>query len=109
MERVSEPILGNQETSSQEPYHTHTLMTFRVCIGARPTTRVRLPLGDSNHLSDRTPIQKRIAIEPQNKRENTKTIEKVKKKRKKKKGFCIKISGIIQSESRAQSEGSVKA
>ena len=64
MERVSEPILGNQETSSQEPYHTHTLMTFRVCIGARPTTRVRLPLGDSNHLSDRTPIQKRIAIEP---------------------------------------------
>ena len=82
MERVSEPILGNQETSSQEPYHNHTLMTFRVCIGVRPTTRVRLPLGDSNHLSDRTPIQKRIAIEPQNKRENTKTIEKVKKKRK---------------------------
>ena len=67
MERVSEPILGNQETSSQEPYHNHTLMTFRVYIGVRPTTIVRLTLGDSNHLSDGTPSQKRISIEPQTK------------------------------------------
>ena len=34
------------------------------------------------HLSDGTPNQKRIAIEPQPKRENTKTIEKEKKKKK---------------------------
>ena len=67
MERVSEPILSSQDTSSQEPYHTHTLMTFRVCIGAETNTIVQLTLGDSNHLSDGTPSQKRIAIEPQTK------------------------------------------
>ena len=65
MKRVSEPIPGSQETSSQKPYHTHTLVTFRVCIGAEPTTKVRLTLGDSNQLSDGTPNQKRIVIEPQ--------------------------------------------
>ena len=65
MKRVSEPIPGSQETSSQKPYHTHTLVTFRVCIGAEPTTKVRLTKGDSNQLSDGTPNQKRIAIEPQ--------------------------------------------
>ena len=82
MKRASEPIPGSQETNSQRPYHTHTLVTFRVCIGAEPTTKVRSTLGDSNHLSDGTPNQKRIAIEPQPKRENTKTIEKEKKKKK---------------------------
>ena len=32
MGRLSEPIPGSQETISQCPYHTHTLMTFRVCV-----------------------------------------------------------------------------
>ena len=85
MKRVSEPIPGSQETSSQKPYHTHTLVTFRVCISVEPTTKVRLTLGDSNHLSDGTPNQKRIAIEPQAKEKNSKTIEKVKKKKKREK------------------------
>ena len=109
---ASEPIPGSQETSSQRPYHTDTLVTFRICIGAEPTTKVRSTRGDSNHLSDGTPNQKRIAIEPQPKRENTKRIEKKKRKRKRnmtKIGICIGISGIIQSESRAQSEGPIKA
>ena len=65
MKRVSEPIPGSQETNSQRPYHTHTLVTFIVCISAEPTTKVRSTKGDSNHLSDGTPKQKRIAIEPQ--------------------------------------------
>ena len=62
-----------------------------------------------------TPNEKRIAIEPQPKRENTKTIEKekIEKEKKKKKmikiGISTGISGIIQSESRAQSEGPIKA
>ena len=78
----------------------------------RPTTKIRQTLGDSNKLSDGTPSQKRIAIEPQTKEkiQKKKKIEKVKKKRKMTKiGICIRISGIIQLESRAQSEGPVKA
>ena len=78
----------------------------------RPTTKIRQTLGDSNQLSDGTPSQKRNAIEPQTKEkiQKKKTIEKVKKKRKMTKiGICIRISEIIQSESRAQSEGPVKA
>ena len=67
MERFSEPILGSQETISRGSYHTHTLLTFKVCIGVEPTTKARQTLGDSNHLSDGTPSQKRIAIEPQTK------------------------------------------
>ena len=31
---VSPPVI--QETISHETYHTHTQMTFRVCLGAEP-------------------------------------------------------------------------
>ena len=65
MERVSEPILGSQETSSQEPYHIHTLMTFIVCIGTETNYYSSTNLGDSNHLSDGTPSKKSIVISAQ--------------------------------------------
>ena len=76
MIRASEPIPGSQETNSQRSYHTYTLVTFRVCIGVEPTTKVQSTSGDSNHLSDGTPNQKRIAIEPQPKREKYKNNRK---------------------------------
>ena len=112
MKRASELIPGSQDTNSQKPYRTHTLVTCRVCIETEQPLKFNQPR--EIHSSDRTPNEKRIAVEPQPKRENTKTIEKEKEKKKRKRkmikiGVSIGISGIIQSESRAQSEGPIKA
>ena len=54
-----------QETISQGIYHTHTIGLL--CIPWLKTllSLIQLALEDSNHLSDETPLQKRIAIEPQ--------------------------------------------
>ena len=84
MERVSEPILGSQDTSSQEPYHTHTLMTFRVCIGADTNYYSSTNLGRFEPFKGWDTQSKENFHRAANKRENTKTVEKVKKKRKEK-------------------------
>ena len=70
-----------QETISQGIYHTHTIGLL--CIPWLKTllSLIQLALEDSNHLSDGTPLQKRIAIEPQ----ITFNYKKKKKKKKKRK------------------------
>ena len=115
MKRASELIPGSQDTNSQRPYRTHTLVTCRVCIEAEQPLKFNQPreirtIQVIGHL-----MKRGLPLSPnKKKRENTKTIEieKEKKKRKRKMikiGISIGISGIIQSESRAQSEGPIKA
>ena len=76
-----------QETISQGIYHTHTIGLL--CIPWLKTllSLIQLALEDSNHLGDGTPLQKRIAIEPQitfNYKKKKKKREKQKNKRKEK-------------------------
>ena len=77
-----------QETISQGIYHTHTIGLL--CIPWLKTllSLIQLALEDSNHLSDGTPLQKRIAIEPQ----ITFNYKKKKKKRKTEKEKKRKMS-----------------
>ena len=82
MERVSEPILSSQDTSSQGPYHTHTLMTFRVCICAETNYYSSTNLGRLEPFKCWDTKLKEDCHRAPNKRENTKTLEKVKKKKK---------------------------
>ena len=73
-----------QEVISQGIYHTHKLLVSLVYLGLGPFVLNSTNLGGFYHPSDGTPNQKRIVIEPQQKK-NTKTKEKVKKKDKKQK------------------------
>ena len=113
MKRASELIPGSQDTNSQRPYRTHTLVTCRVCIEAEQPLKFNQPreirtIQVIGHL-----MKRGLPLSPNQKEK----IQKQKKKRKKKKrkrnmikiGISIGISGIIQSESRAQSEGPIKA
>ena len=43
MKRASELIPGNQDTNSQRPYRTHTLLTCRVCIEAEQPLKFNQP------------------------------------------------------------------
>ena len=130
MKRASELIPGSQDTNSQRPYRTHTLVTYRVCIEAEQPLKFNQPreirtIQVIGHLMKRglplSPNQKEKipkTIEKE-KEKIPKTIEKEKEKKKKRKrkekekmikiGISIGISVIIQSESRAQSEGPIKA
>ena len=102
-----------QETISQGIYHTHTIGLL--CIPWLKTllSSIQLALEDSNHLGDGTPLQKRISIEPQitfnYKIKKRKEKQKTKEKKNVKKLLVNRISGIIQSESWAKSEGPFKA
>ena len=117
MKRASELIPGNQDTNSQRPYRTHTLLTCRVCIEAEQPLKFNQPreirtIQVIGHL-----IKRGLPLSPNQKKKKKKipkTIEKEKKKKKRKRkmikiGISIGISVIIQSESRAQSEGPIKA
>ena len=90
-----------QETISQGIYHTHFWSPLYTLVP-------ELTLGDSSHLSDGTPNQKRIAIEPHPNREKCKNNRKNENKNVKKL-LVNRISVIIQSKSQAKSEGSFKA
>ena len=116
MKRASELIPGNQDTNSQRPYRTHTLLTCRVCIEAEQPLKFNQPreirtIQVIGHL-----IKRGLPLSPNQKEKKKipKTIEKEKEKKKRKRkmikiGISIGISVIIQSESRAQSEGPIKA
>ena len=114
MKRVSELIPGSQDTNSQKPYRTHTLVTCRVCIEAEQPLKFNQPreiqtIQVIGHL-----IKRGLPLGPNQKEKIPKTIEKEKEKKKRKRkmikiGISIGISVIIQSESRAQSEGPIKA
>ena len=112
MKRASELIPGSQDTNSQRPYRTHTLVTCRVCIEAEQPLKFNQPreirtIQVIGHL-----MKRGLPLSPNQKEKIPKTIEKEKKKRKRKMikiGISIGISVIIQSESRAQSEGPIKA
>ena len=114
MKRASELIPGNQDTNSQRPYRTHTLVTCRVCIEAEQPLKFNQPreirtIQVIGHL-----MKRGLPLSPNQKEKIPKTIEKEKEKKKRKRkmikiGISIGISGIIQSESRAQSEGPIKA
>ena len=43
MKRASELIPGSQDTNSQRPYRTHTLVTCRVCIEAEQPLKFNQP------------------------------------------------------------------
>ena len=115
MKRASELIPGSQDTNSQRPYRTHTLVTYRVCIEAEQPLKFNQPreirtIQVIGHL-----MKRGLPLSPNQKEKIPKTIEKEKEKKKRKKrkmikiGISIGISVIIQSESRAQSEGPIKA
>ena len=120
MKRASELIPGNQDTNSQRPYRTHTLLTCRVCIEAEQPLKFNQPreirtIQVIGHLIKRgLPLSPNQKENKKKKKKIPKTIEKEKEKKKRKRkmikiGISIGISVIIQSESRAQSEGPIKA
>ena len=114
MKRASELIPGSQDTNSQRPYRTHTLVTCRVCIEAEQPLKFNQPreirtIQVIGHL-----MKRGLPLSPNQKEKIQKQKKKRKRKEKKKRnmikiGISIGISGIIQSESRAQSEGPIKA
>ena len=112
MKRASELIPGSQDTNSQRPYRTHTLVTCRVCIEVEQPLKFNQPreirtIQVIGHL-----MKRGLPLSPNQKEKIQKEKKKRKRKEKKnmiKKGISIGISGIIQSESRAQSEGPIKA
>ena len=114
MKRASELIPGSQDTNSQRPYRTHTLVTCRVCIEAEQPLKFNQPreirtIQVIGHL-----MKRGLPLSPNQKEKIPKTIEKEKEKKKRKRkmikiGISIGISVIIQSESRTQSEGPIKA
>ena len=114
MKRATELIPGSQDTNSQRPYRTHTLVTCRVCIEAEQPLKFNQPreirtIQVIGHL-----MKRGLPLSPNQKEKIPKTIEKEKEKKKRKRkmikiGISIGISVIIQSESRAQSEGPIKA
>ena len=66
-----------QKANSQGVLHTYTFNVLCIPWFRALVTQNLLALGDSNHLSDGTPLQKRISIDPQ--------IKKKKKQKKKRK------------------------
>ena len=82
MKRASELIPGSHDTNSQKPYHTHTLVTCRVCIEAEQPLKFDQPreirtIQVIGHL-----MKRGLPLSPNQKEKNTKTVEKEKKKRK---------------------------
>ena len=109
MKRASELIPGSQDTNSQRPYRTHTLVTCRVCIEAEQPLKFNQPREIRTILVIGHLMKRGLPLSP-NQKEKIKKQQKKKRKRKMIKiGISIGISGIIQSESRAQSEGPIKA
>ena len=117
MKRASELIPGSQDTNSQRPYRTHTLVTCRICIEAEQPLKFNQPR-ESRTIQVIGHLMKRgLPLSPNQKekiQKKKKTIEKEKEKNRRKRkmikiGISIGISEIIQSESRAQSEGPIKA
>ena len=109
MKKASELIPGSQDTNSQRPYRTHTLVTCRVCIEAEQPLKFNQPREIRTIQVIGHPMKRGLPLSP-NQKEKIQKQEKKKRKRKMIKiGISIGISGIIQSESRAQSEGPIKA
>ena len=89
MKRASELIPGNQDTNSQRPYRTHTLLTCRVCIEAEQPLKFNQPreirtIQVIGHL-----IKRGLPLSPnqkeKKKKKNTKNNRKRKREKEKKK------------------------
>ena len=89
MKRASELIPGNQDTNSQRPYRTHTLLTCRVCIEAEQPLKFNQPreirtIQVIGHL-----IKRGLPLSPNQKenkkKKNTKNNRKRKREKEKKK------------------------
>ena len=87
MKRASELIPGNQDTNSQRPYRTHTLLTCRVCIEAEQPLKFNQPreirtIQVIGHL-----IKRGLPLSPnqKEKKKNTKNNRKRKREKEKKK------------------------
>ena len=85
MKRASELIPGNQDTNSQRPYRTHTLLTCRVCIEAEQPLKFNQPreirtIQVIGHL-----IKRGLPLSPNQKEKNTKNNRKRKREKEKKK------------------------
>ena len=85
MKRASELIPGNQDTNSQRPYRTHTLLTCRVCIEAEQPLKFNQPreirtIQVIGHL-----IKRGLPLSPnQKEKKNTKNNRKRKREKEKK-------------------------
>ena len=89
MKRASELIPGSQDTDSQGPYHTHTLVTCRVCIEAEQPLKFNQPREIRTILVIGHLMKRGLPLSPnqkkkKKKKKNTKTIEKEKEKKKEK-------------------------
>ena len=84
MKRASELIPGSQDTDSQGPYHTHTLVTCRVCIEAEQPLKFNQPREIRTILVIGHLMKRGLPLSPNQKEKNTKTIEKEKEKKKEK-------------------------
>ena len=88
MKRASELIPGNQDTNSQRPYRTHTLLTCRVCIEAEQPLKFNQPreirtIQVIGHLIKRgLPLS---SNQKEKKKKNTKNNRKRKREKEKKK------------------------
>ena len=91
MKKVSELIPGSQDTNSQRPYRTHTLMTCRVCIEAEQPLKFNQPreirtIQVIGHLMKRglplSPNQKKKKRKYKNNRKRKREKEKKKKNNK---------------------------
>ena len=84
MKKASELIPGSQDTNSQRPYRTHTLVTCRVCIEAEQPLKFNQPREIRTIQVIGHPMKRGLPLSPnkKKKRENTKTIEKEKEKKK---------------------------
>ena len=87
MKRASELIPGSQDTNSQRPYRTHTLVTYRVCIEAEQPLKFNQPreirtIQVIGHL-----MKRGLPLSPNQKEKIPKTIEKetIEKQKEKKK------------------------
>ena len=91
MKRASELIPGNQDTNSQRPYRTHTLLTCRVCIEAEQPLKFNQPreirtIQVIGHLIKRgLPLSPNQKENKKKKKKNTKNNRKRKREKEKKK------------------------
>ena len=89
MKRASELIPGNQDTNSQRPYRTHTLLTCRVCIEAEQPLKFNQPRESRTIQVIGHLIKRGLPLSPnqkeKKKKKNTKNNRKRKREKEKKK------------------------
>ena len=81
MKRASELIPGSQDTNSQRPYRTHTLVTCRVCIEAEQPLKFNQPREIRTIQVIGHPMKRGLPLSPNQKEK----IQKQQKKRKREK------------------------